>query len=116
MSGQLKYLKKSLKECSGYVNDHDYTCKARPCDVRLALKLIDDLTAQLKWNNVNDCKPPLGMDVLVVSDYTLVGGSKKILIDRYIQTTHTTYWWSGSESITHWITFPDFPEEKQCQS
>jgi len=39
-------LRRSLKTCAGYVNDHDYICKCRPADVRAALKAIDELQAE----------------------------------------------------------------------
>ena len=45
---RLKYLRRSLKTCAGYVNDHDYICKCRPADVREALSLIDALRKEIE--------------------------------------------------------------------
>ena len=40
-------LRQSLDMCSGAVNDHDYICDCRPCDVRAALSAIKELQAEI---------------------------------------------------------------------
>ena len=40
-------LRKTIRACGGFSNDHDYIARARPVDLINAAKEIDDLTARL---------------------------------------------------------------------
>jgi len=43
MHGNIEVLRRSLRSCAFYVNDHDYIYKCRPVDVRRALHELERL-------------------------------------------------------------------------
>ena len=105
-------LRKTIRACGGFSNDHDYIARARPVDLINAAKEIDDLTARLDAAGAALSRSEECLDDMkdICDEQNTRLAAAQILLRRCYDAGHREGWQDGETNAEVFSDVSDYLE------